>query len=71
MPVTAYYPGSYMAMAALATSALSPQTVKKATRADLVHSICYHCHKILGDHSITTGIYLCPPSAEGIRWAAL
>ncbi len=48
VPVTAYYPGSYMAMAALATSALSPQTVKKATRADLVHSICYHCHKMIG-----------------------
>lgn len=37
VPVTAYYPGSYMAMAALATSALSPQTVKKATRADLLN----------------------------------
>lgn len=60
VPVTAYYPGSSMAMAALATSALSPQTVKKATRADLLNKGPLDLLLSLNlDHSITTGIYLC------------
>lgn len=53
-------PLSYMAMAALVTSALSPQTVKKATRADLLNKGPLDLLLSLNlDHSITTGIYLC------------